>query len=1057
MPLQIEEVKTILLDERLNDDQRKAVQSSARRLLVVAGAGSGKTEVMARRVVWWVAVDEVPKDQIVAFTFTDAAAEELKFRIRKWMEKVSAPGEVPNLGGMYIGTIHGFCVASLREQSPDDYYNFDILDDAGRTSLVEQGFRRILNLHEFWKAALSEQKVRSRMRLDAIDLFLRGYDLLNEYNLLDVSLSSDPLPVDVSEESAWCEQAALQTPVGDSATAQAFAVSAARYYAYLKARRFLDFSTSQSELMKAFSDNAFEEKFKAKWKRLVVDEVQDINQVQYDLIQKMVGTDGYLTAVGDHRQAIYSFRGGRVDLMGEIYQELQAENPDNVIELAKNYRSTERIINIANSWSDTIQDTGGMSNPHMEHGNTARLDRSDRHIGASIFHDREAEATWLAETIQKMVSGNQGAAHDDGDNDRGITYSDIAILLRSTTDIRLYQDALRNAGIPTVVRGGTDLFGQPEVLLLVGALGVAAGISQFYGFINDKALPKRIEEVLGINTPVPENVLTRAAAVLQERGIPVSNEMPERLKNLCIAIHKKLNEDGFPGVNAAEYKCKEAAAWLNRGGKPRRVFPQQIFHWILEEAEVGGWRTDQNQSLLETALFHIGQLSSLIKGVETSGWTTAFEFQSQIFALLHWGSLKAKIPEAPLLVSPDAVGITTIHASKGLEFPVVFLVDCKSRRFPSSKAKMEPNLPFEGDILQTIQTNHLKDNDNYDDERRLMYVALTRAERYLFVSSSSWNRSPESVFLKGERRKKGLQELITLAGRFTATVPQDISGAIDFLPAEASHEFRLTTSFSDLRYFLECPHDFYMRKVLGFTPTIGQEFGYGRGVHNLLRVVHSAPQDWAQLAENPETMKTELERLIQRGLFYLRYTTGDPLENLRRTALKGVGQYIQHYAPELEQLHYEPEKEFETLIEDEGVLISGAIDVVRLDDPPRVTIIDFKSGDSDESTGSGLTRDMMAQQIGVYGLAAKHELEYEPQKGLVRYIGENDHNKRETRVELSPTELESVRNKVIETTRKIKGRDFDHGPVPEMNDRCKNCDFLGICNRHEARTTRGQA
>src|SRR5215469_9207925 len=108
------ETQLRLLD-RLTPDQQAAVRSPAQRLLVVAGAGSGKTEVMARRIAWWVAVEGVPKERIVAFTFTERAAEEMKFRIRGWIEKITPEGQDVSLGQMYVGTIHGFCLQKLRE------------------------------------------------------------------------------------------------------------------------------------------------------------------------------------------------------------------------------------------------------------------------------------------------------------------------------------------------------------------------------------------------------------------------------------------------------------------------------------------------------------------------------------------------------------------------------------------------------------------------------------------------------------------------------------------------------------------------------------------------------------------------------------------------------------------------------------------------------------------------------------------------------------------------------------------------------------------------------
>ena len=118
----------ILLEGLTEGFQKPAVRSSARRLLIIAGAGSGKTEIAARRAVWWNAVENVPKENIVAFTFTDAAAEELKFRIRAQIEKVRPEGIDGTLGGMYIGTIHGYCLRVLREWAPETYYSYDITE-----------------------------------------------------------------------------------------------------------------------------------------------------------------------------------------------------------------------------------------------------------------------------------------------------------------------------------------------------------------------------------------------------------------------------------------------------------------------------------------------------------------------------------------------------------------------------------------------------------------------------------------------------------------------------------------------------------------------------------------------------------------------------------------------------------------------------------------------------------------------------------------------------------------------------------------------------------------
>ena len=314
-------IKNLLLED-LTSQQTEAVQSPKRCLLVVAGAGSGKTEVMARRIAWWVGVENVPKDDVVAFTFTERAAEEMKFRIRRWLEKITPKGEEVALGGMYIGTIHGFCLAKIREYWPDSYHNFDILDEGARAALILRGFNGLLALNSL-RAAIAATKDDNRFsQYGTLDTFIQAYDQLHEHNRFTCKLASGDPPFELGEpEREWCKEAKLVTKVGSTAAAKAFATSAARYYAYLRCRRFLDFSTSQSEFIQRLSSDARRTKELATQKvHLVVDEIQDINPVQRKLIDLLVGTSGNLTAVGDHRQAIYGFRGAKVEIVAELWE-----------------------------------------------------------------------------------------------------------------------------------------------------------------------------------------------------------------------------------------------------------------------------------------------------------------------------------------------------------------------------------------------------------------------------------------------------------------------------------------------------------------------------------------------------------------------------------------------------------------------------------------------------------------------------------------------------------------------------------------------------------------
>lgn len=1018
----------------LTPAQASAVQSDARRLLVVAGAGSGKTEVMARRIAWDIGVNGVAKDQIVAFTFTKKAAEEMQFRVRRHLAALAPDDAASTLGGMYVGTIHSYCLQQLRLLAPDTFHNYDVLEDGARMGLVERHWYGTLAgpaLETAFRAA-----GLTRGHFDAVGRFQHAYDLLNEYHSLDVALPEGTPPGPGQAERDWCAQASLLTAVGDGAPAQAFAVTAARYYALLRCRRFLDFATAQAELLRLLESNeAARTTLRGGLAHLVVDEVQDVNDVQSQLITLLVGDDRRLTGVGDHRQAIFGWRGGRVELMGALHDELVDAYDGNVIDLQENFRSTPRMIDLANRWATTITPPGGMGTPDMTHGRDERVDHDDTHVGFLHFDERKAEADWIADTIAEMVEEDQGARHDERDGDRGLRYGDIAILLRAATDARAYGDALRTRGIPVVFRG-SDLFAQPEVLLLLAALARVAGIDQFMG----RAITGFIASALG-STAEPEPVLRAAAAELRGRGLPLADDVEERLLALCDALHARIYDGVAPTADELRaLHARSARPLLRPGDAPRRVFPQAIFHTLLEEAGVAAWDALGPQS--ETYMFHVGALSGMVTSIETPGWTTPYDLKAQVKALSMWGPTGARLPEADLLTAPEAVSIGTVHSAKGLEWATVFIADVRARRFPSQRAKTQTALPFEGELATVIDPANLADNDNLDGERRLMYVALTRAERYLFVSCSGSQQS---------RFRRELEPIVEAVGGVITGDPNAAPQNLELREGRRNVEAqRLVSSFSALRYYLECPHDFYLRKVLGYAPTIDGAFGYGRGVHNLMRAVHSDPARWAALASEPETLRAELQRLVDRGLFYLRYTTGEPKARMQRRGVEVVADYVTTYSNELEGLTYEPEKEFETLLTEEQVLISGAIDIVRRDDPPRVTLIDFKSGEADSDLAMKLDSDEMRLQVSLYGIAARREMEYEPECGLVRYLAEPDASQRELNVPLTDAALAEAAHTVTTTARRIKAREFHAGPVEREQDRehgprCGRCDFASFC------------
>jgi DNA helicase II / ATP-dependent DNA helicase PcrA len=1039
---------TELLLDRLTSKQAAVVKSKKRCVLVVAGAGSGKTEVMARRIAWWVGVKNVPRQNIVAFTFTERAAEEMKFRIRSWLERIAPQGEEVALGGMYIGTIHGYCIAKTREFWPDVYHNYDIIDEGARAALILRGFNGLLGLSEL-RSAIGARKGRPHSQYGTLDDFTLAYDQIQEHDRFDCWLPSGNPPFELGEiENDWCKKAELLTNVGSTPENKAFAVAAARYYAYLRCRRFLDFSTSQTEFIRQIrKDTKLQRQIAEQDIHLVVDEVQDINPIQRQVIELLTGKAGELTAVGDHRQSIYGFRGAKVEIIGELWERFKKAADSEVIDLEENFRSTPRIIDLANRWAMTVGVVRSMSTTPMKHGNVRRKDQHPSHIALVGFKTRQQEGSWIADAVRVLVpSLARGAIHDKRDGSpRGLTLSDIALLVRSSTDVRTYMQALEVSGIPCVVKAGPDLFSQPEILLFLACLAITAGCEEFVGSpINPKSLPNRIDAVFGCR-PMPETVLHEAANALRQAGLAFDRETEERLLLCAEGINRRIERGkSLSSAQVSAFRTPRVREFLSSKDELRRLFPQQLFHMLLAEAEIDKW--DSGEGRGQTALYHLGALSSLITGLETPGWTSLKGYHWQIIGLCQYGAEEGRAEEQPLMVQPEAVTISTIHAAKGLEFPAVFLADVCAQRFPSSYARKQLELPLSGKILTEIDIASLADNSNHDGERRLMYVAITRAERFLFISHSG---------TKTSKFVKELRDMAKESGGLVAVKPSQLLEQLRYAPKEHRRDIRLATSFSDLRYYLECPHDFYLRKVLGFAPTIDQAFGYGRGVHNLMRAVHADPQKWARLAKDRACLEREIQTLIDRGLFYLRYTVGPPAENMRKKGLRIVADYIGRYAPELARLTFEPEKEFETLIEYEdgngGALISGAIDIVRQDNPPQVTLIDFKSGDPDSDRHQKLREEEMRFQVALYAVAAKKELQYQPDMGLVRYLDSEDSSRSELQVPLDTNSLKRVKTVVARTASQIRDRQFMIGPDMQGNGhRCSTCDFIGLCGMKEA-------
>jgi DNA helicase-2/ATP-dependent DNA helicase PcrA len=403
---------------RLTKEQQAAVSQVPGDLQLIACAGSGKTEVVARRIANLL----LPKKEggrglrpfnIVAFTFTDKAAAELKQRtIERCRERMP---QLIGLAEMYIGTIHGFCLEVLKTEVPH-FLKYDVLNEVQQTLLIDRNSK---------KSGLTSAKTLSGemlKRFIGTALYAQAMSILRESDLNTNALKGNTVYAGLTN-----------------------------YLDLLHEKGYLDYSAIMDETVKAISiDAALRRRFKDRIKIVIVDEYQDVNPIQEKLVQLLHKLGAHVTGVGDDDQTIYQWRGSDVD---NIKTFTARYNGAKTIKLQDNFRSSVGITDVARI---VIEKNTGRLQKSMESAGQQIYEAGD--IVALQFGSPEAEATYIAQTSKALY----GTFISDHGQKRAISWSDMAVLIRVNASGEPIKAALRKAGIPVVSIGMNSLFEAPE-------------------------------------------------------------------------------------------------------------------------------------------------------------------------------------------------------------------------------------------------------------------------------------------------------------------------------------------------------------------------------------------------------------------------------------------------------------------------------------------------------------------------------------------------------------------------------------------------------------------
>lgn len=609
---------------QLNEHQLEAVKCIDRHLRIIAGAGSGKTRVVTTRIAYLINECHVYPNKILAITFTNKAAKEMKERVESILGDVSS--------AVMISTIHSFCVRLLREDIYEIGYprNFTILDSDDQKSILRDAYKQ---LHIDVKS-YSYNSVLS-------------YISANKTNFIDAAMA--------------------KANAGNWASEQIKADVYEFYEKRLKEMYALDFDDLLIFAHKLLSSKP---DIRAKWQRrftyLHVDEFQDVDNLQYAIIRLLVKEDSYLCVVGDPDQTIYTWRGAQVDIIMNFERDFPGSH---TVILNENYRSTQQILNGANALIKNNRN-------RIDKDLFTKIEGESKIIHFSAMDDAN-EPVWVASKIMAMNHG-------------GIHYHDIAILYRSNYLSRGLEKALLDFRIPYRIYGGIRFYDRAEIKDSLSYLRLLAGDTPE----DPKALYKNLAVKRIINSP-KRGIGAKTLETIELQAEHEDTNMYDILKQYDIGKGKaKANIQKFVAM------IEECRALRDK------ISIDQLLEKVLEDSGyLDMLREDKEIERLENIKELISDISDY---VEANPMGTLQEYLQEI-------SLYTDKENGE---QGDFVQLMTIHAAKGLEFDNVFVYSLCEGIFPNEKSIAEGG------------------QQALEEERRLAYVAFTRARKQLYLSDS---------------------------------------------------------------------------------------------------------------------------------------------------------------------------------------------------------------------------------------------------------------------------------------------------------------------------------
>ncbi len=974
----------------LNANQKKAIEYINGPLIIVAGAGTGKTTVITQKIKYLIDNKLAKPDEILALTFNEKAAAEMQDRV----------DEIMDVGylDMHISTFHAFCQRLLEQYGlniglPN---HFKLLTQTDAWLLIRKHLDKF-NL-DYYRPIGNPTKFIHEL----IKHFSKCKDeMISPENYLEYAEN-----VKLDKDSAEADERTRLAEISNA------------YHVYnrlLLSHNALDFG----DLI--YYANILLEKrpsilrqLQNKFKYILVDEFQDVNWAQCELVKKIASGGSQLTVVGDDDQSIYAFRGASVSNILRFKDDFP--NAGEIV-LNENYRSSQEILDsayklIQNNNPDRLE-VKLKINKKLSSGKKEPRDSVKKCVIHAHHDSIDGEIKFVVEEIIKIKN-----------SDENIVWDDFAILVRANNHANEFANLFEKHGIPYEFLAAAGLFRQPIVLDCINFLKVIDSYhesSAIYRLLNMPFLELKENDIQKLTHFAAKNSVSYYEALKRATEIKLSKEGLIVFEKLLSWIHEgmKLKRNEKPTV--VVYKFFELSGYLK----------------FLANGEDKGDRSVIRQ------IYQLNQFFEYISNYEAmTPDASVTDFLSHFNEVVDSGDLGVmKQPKD----TPDSVNILTVHTAKGLEYKYVFMVNLVEERFPTRRRGGDIEIP------EQLVKEQLPEGDiHIYEERRLFYVAMTRAKNILYLTSANDY---------GGAREKKLSRFLDEIGfsvdgqRQTATSKLEKNKPAKKIDnqKELVYELPKFFSFSQIQKYEKCPYQYKLSNILRLPKQGSPSFSFGSTMHctlerfyKRLTEINRVNQD--TLFNRPNAEKSDSSSIKVPALEELFSIYEECWIKEWYKSQKQREEYYEKGRTILSEFYKSHENkwtlpvalETEFTVRIDGNLLRGRID--RIDKMPdgRLEIVDYKTGQGkDKITGED------KEQLLIYQIAIKQLPEFKNigEAGLLTYYYLDENNK--VSFLGSDKEISKLEKNISEILSRIKSLDFN--PKPEKFI-CGHCDFRDICN-----------